>query len=107
MGRTIAQSTIRAAAGHHKTTASDAPHQAHAGAAAHMDASHSRAGHGHAGHDHGAMIADFRLRFWISAVLTIPVLALSPMIQGFLGLQGALAFRGADYVLFALSAAIF
>jgi Cu2+-exporting ATPase len=74
---------------------------------AQMDASHSRGGHGHAGHDHGAMVADFRLRFWISAVLTIPVLALSPMIQGFLGLQGALAFPGADYVLFALSAAIF
>jgi hypothetical protein len=72
-----------------------------------MDASHSRGGHGHAGHDHEAMIADFRLRFWISAVLTIPVLALSPMIQGLLGLQGALAFPEADYVLFALSAAIF
>jgi Cu2+-exporting ATPase len=40
---------------------------------------HSHAGHG--GHDHGAMVADFRRRFWISLIITIPVLALSPLVQ--------------------------
>ena len=45
---------------------------------AHMN--HSQDMHGHAGHDHSAMVADFRLRFWISLALTVPVLALSPMI---------------------------
>jgi Cu2+-exporting ATPase len=60
--------------------------------------------HSHAGHDHGAMMADFRRRFWISMVLTVPVLALSPMIQRFLGSDRALAFPGSNYVLFTLSA---
>ena len=31
------------------------------------------------------MVADFRRRFWVSAVLTIPVLALARHIQGWLG----------------------
>nr|CCD31965.1 Copper-translocating P-type ATPase [Methylocystis sp. SC2] len=67
---------------------------------------HRQASTGHAGH-HASMVADFRLRFWISAMLTIPVLALSPMIQGALGVERTLAFPGSGYVLFVLSAAIF
>jgi Cu2+-exporting ATPase len=64
-------------------------------------------GHGHAGHDHAAMVADLRHRFWISLVLTVPVLALSPLIQGLLGLQRTLTFPGDSYVLFGLSAIVF
>jgi len=64
-------------------------------------------GSSHAGHDHSAMVTDFRRRFWISVILTVPVLALSPMIQEFLGLVEALAFPGSGYVLFALSATVF
>jgi uncharacterized membrane protein len=64
-------------------------------------------GHGHAGHDHEAMIADFQRRFWVSLVLTVPVLALSPAIQSMLGLQQVLAFPGHSYVLLALSAVVF
>jgi len=85
-------------------------HQAHT----HAHGQHAEHGHetvhshgGHAGHDHGAMVADFRRRFWISLVLTVPVLALSPLIQRFLGLRQTLAFPGSDYVLFALSAVVF
>ena len=59
------------------------------------------------GDHHAHMVADFRRRFWVSLALTIPVLALSPMIQGFLGLGQALRFGGDLYVLFALSSAIF
>jgi Cu2+-exporting ATPase len=62
---------------------------------------------GHGGHDHEAMIADFRRRFWVSLVLTVPVLLLSPLIQELLGLEEALAFPGANYVLFALSSGVF
>ena len=41
-------------------------------------------------HDHQAhMAADFRKRFWISLVLTLPILALSPMLQTLVGLRGA------------------
>src|SRR6516165_10787460 len=62
-------------------------------------------GRGHAGHDHRAMIADFRRRFWVSLILTVPVLALSPLIQNLFGLQ--LRFPGDSYVLFGLSAIVF
>lgn len=65
---------------------------------------HDQGGHGH--HDHHAMmIEDFKKRFWISLSLTIPVLALSHMIQQWLGFS--LAFKGDHYVLFALSSTIF
>ena len=61
-------------------------------------------GSGHAGgHDHGAMVADFRWRFWVALVLTPPVLLLSPMIRDWLGLAETLTFPGDDFVLFALS----
>ena len=81
--------------------------------ARHAPGHHRHAGHGagdhggHAGHDHAAMVADFRRRFWISLTLTVPVLALSPMIQGILGLRERLAFPGSDYVLFGLSAMVY
>lgn len=62
--------------------------------------------HGMAGHDHHAMmIADFRTRFWISLVLTVPVLVLSPMVQEFLGLS--ISFPGSHYLLFALSSVVY
>lgn len=60
---------------------------------------------GHAGHDHGAMIADFRKRFYVVLAFTLPILALSPMIQHWLHLQ--IGFTGDRYVLFALSTAVF
>ncbi len=53
------------------------------------------------------MIADFRRRFWVALLLTPPVLALSPMIQEFLGLREVLAFRGSDYLLLTLSSIVF
>ncbi|MCL5038153.1 MAG: copper-translocating P-type ATPase [Chloroflexi bacterium] len=69
-----------------------------------MDGGH--AGHGH--HDHHAgMVADFRKRFWISLALTVPILALSPMIQQFLGLGESLRFAGDSYLLFSFSSIVF
>ena len=64
-------------------------------------------GLGHAAHRHAAMAADFRRRFWVSMILTVPVLALSPLIQGLLGLSATLAFRGDAYVLLGFSALIY
>lgn len=67
-----------------------------------------RAKAGHVSHsNHGAMVQDFKKRFWISLLLTVPVLFLSPMIREFLHLEDALAFRGDIYVLFLLSSLIF
>ena len=62
--------------------------------------------HDHSAH-HGHMIEDFRKRFWISLIVTIPILILSPMIQHFLGLKETLRFTGDSYVLFALSSFVF
>ncbi len=58
---------------------------------------------GHGGHDHAAMVADFRRRFWVTLVLTPPVLLLSPMIRHWLGLTEILSFPGDGLLLFALS----
>ncbi|WP_308400517.1 heavy metal translocating P-type ATPase [Agrobacterium tumefaciens] len=49
------------------------------------------------------MVADYRRRFWITLVLTPPVLLLSPMIQHWFGIADAMAFPGDRYVLFVLS----
>ncbi|MDX2224579.1 MAG: heavy metal translocating P-type ATPase, partial [Rhodospirillaceae bacterium] len=53
------------------------------------------------------MVADYRRRFWISAVLTVPVLALSPMIQTMLGLGQSWRFSGDGLVLFAAASVIY
>ena len=56
---------------------------------------------------HVHMAADFRKRFWISLVLTLPILALSPMLQKLVGLREAIHFPGDIYVLFGFSSAVF
>ncbi|WP_339607246.1 copper-translocating P-type ATPase [uncultured Roseivirga sp.] len=61
--------------------------------------------HSHAGHDHGSMIEDFKRRFYICLLISIPVLVLSPMIQGFFGFE--FTFIGASYVSATLSSFIF
>ena len=71
---------------------------------------HTAHGHdttrGHMGHDHHRMmIEDFKRRFRISLILTLPVLLLSPMIQHWLNIEWT--FRGSEYVLFTLSSAIY
>jgi len=53
------------------------------------------------------MVADFRKRFWISVLLTIPVLVLSPMIQHVLGLGERWRFTGDAYILTVLSSVIY
>ncbi|WP_312651918.1 copper-translocating P-type ATPase [Proteiniclasticum sp.] len=60
----------------------------------------------HDHHDHHAMmVEDFRRRFFVSLILTIPILALSPMIQMFLGVDWR--FAGDSYLLFGLSTVLF
>jgi len=53
------------------------------------------------------MVADFRRRFWVSMVLSVPVLLLARHIRGWLGLQDALAFPGDSVVQFVLASGIF
>ncbi len=69
---------------------------------------HQHAGnHSHLRHreHHKMMIQDFKKRFWISLVLSIPILFISPMIQAFLGYR--FSFTGSGYVLFVLSTIIY
>ncbi|WP_373892953.1 heavy metal translocating P-type ATPase [Virgibacillus sp. CBA3643] len=67
---------------------------------------HDHGGHGgHGHHDHGDMIGDFKKRFYISLIITIPILALSPMIQDFIGVDWR--FTGDMFILFALSTVVF
>src|SRR6056297_3181159 len=51
------------------------------------------------------MVQDFKQRFIISTVITIPILVLSPLIQQFLGIT--LVFTGSDFLLWGLSSFIF
>ena len=60
--------------------------------------------HDHTDH-HAMMVVDFRRRFFYSVILMIPILALSPMIQMFLGVDWR--FPGDSYLLFGLSTIIF
>ncbi len=89
----------------------DMASHAHHGRAAHQDAHPREDAHTgrneHGGHDQAAMIADYRRRFWVSLALTLPILALSPLIQSVLGLEGDLAFPGDDLVLLGLSSVVF
>jgi len=57
-------------------------------------------------HIHNGMIEDYKRRFWISLILTIPILFLSPLIQEVFGL-GFLRFTGDNYVLFILSSIVY
>ena len=62
--------------------------------------------HGHEGHDHHAMmIDDFKKRFYVVLILTIPIMLLSEMIQHWLNIH--ISFTGSKYVLLALSSIVF
>lgn len=78
-------------------------HEQHNGQT-HKESNHS--GHGHEGHDHHAMmIRDFRKRFWVSTIISIPILVFSPMIQNFLGYEWLLP--GNKYILLVLSTFVY
>jgi Cu2+-exporting ATPase len=61
----------------------------------------------HAAHDHGAMVADYRRRFWVSLALTVPVLALSPGLWGLFGFAPPVYFPGDRYALLAGASAVY
>jgi Cu2+-exporting ATPase len=71
--------------------------------------SHQKGKHGMKGHDHSMhhmhMIQDFKKRFWISLVITLPIVVLAPMIQGLLGYE--FRFEGDRYLQFTLSSVVF
>jgi len=61
-------------------------------------------------HDHHfqhEMIEDFKRRFWICCILTVPVFLLSPMIHHFFNIHEVIRFSGDLFLLFSLSTVIF
>ncbi|WP_416143692.1 heavy metal translocating P-type ATPase [Planococcus koreensis] len=80
------------------------PHSEPASHPEKMPPEHGNNGH-HAHQGHGDMVEDFKKRFYISLILTIPILALSPMIQHFMGVDWR--FDNDLYILFALSSVVF
>ena len=62
----------------------------------HAHEDHEHGGHDHSEHDHHSPAA-FRNRFWLSLVLTLPILYLSEDIQSWFGYE-AITFPGAEWV---------
>ncbi len=62
--------------------------------------------HDHQSH-HAHMARDFNIRFAVSTLLTIPILALSPMFKGLVGLEDVLRFPGEMYALLAIATVVF
>ncbi len=62
---------------------------------------------GHHGRHEGHSVEGFRKRFWLSLLLTVPVIVLSPMLQMWAGLGEALRFPGDTYLLFVFSSLVF
>ncbi|MEX2464049.1 MAG: copper-translocating P-type ATPase, partial [Balneolaceae bacterium] len=75
----------------------------------HDHGDHDHNGHNHEGHSHHdhhkMMVEDFKFRFWWVLALTIPILALSPMIQEFMGVDWR--FTGDTWLLAALSTVVY
>ena len=62
--------------------------------------------HNHNGHDHHAhMVTDFRNKFFIILIFTIPIVLLSPMIQNFIGVDWQ--FTGDSYIVAALATFVY
>ncbi|MBN1693849.1 cadmium-translocating P-type ATPase [candidate division WOR-3 bacterium] len=68
---------------------------------------HEEMKHGHHDHTehHKHMVQDFKKRFFVSIIVTIPILLLSPLIQDFLNYT--LVFSGDKYLMFVLSSFVF
>lgn len=81
-----------------------APHSSHHSHTDHNTEDHQSHGTDHAGHE--GMITDFKKRLLVSALLSVPILALSPLLQRFIGIE-FVAFEGQIYVVALLASIIF
>jgi len=72
----------------------------------HIEHKSEQHNHSHGNH-HAHMVADFKKRFWISIIATVPILFLSPMLQEIFGISSQFKFEGSQYLLFAIASFIF
>ena len=94
---------------HHHQHEHKTNHSGHKNSSHDAESHHSGLGHGshdHTSH-HAMMIKDFRKRFWISLIITFPILLLSPMIQDIMGYSLVVLPTFDKYILFALSSVVF
>ncbi|MEX0812976.1 MAG: copper-translocating P-type ATPase [Chitinophagales bacterium] len=93
----------------HKDHDKDHSHHEHDGEESSNHQHNNKSSHQHDHHDHhdhhAHMIEDFKKRFWVSLLITLPIVVLAPMIQELLGYE--LRFQGDRYVQFALSTIVF
>lgn len=82
-------------------------------ASTYVDEEHDHAGHDHEGHDHeghdkhaGHSVAMFRDKFWLSLILTVPVVIWSDHIQELLG-YSAPSFPGSQWIEPVLGSVVF
>lgn len=77
----------------------------------HEQKGNGRQMHDHQEHDHQEhhrhMAADFRRRFWVTLVLSLPVVGLAPIIWSFLGIPDTWHFKGQSYIQFAAALVVF
>ena len=59
------------------------------------------------GSHHAHMVADFRRRFWVSLLLSVPILALAPLIQETLGVEDSWQFRGDSFIQWGFATAVY
>lgn len=71
----------------------------------HSTETHEHGDHGGGHAHHAGMIEEFKRKFYVVLVLTIPIMALSPMIQHWLNVDWS--FPGSNYVLLVLSSVVF
>lgn len=80
-------------------------HDEHTGHSNHDHGGHDEHSHHNHREHHKMMVEDFKFRFWWVLALTLPILALSPMIQEFLDVNWS--FTGDSWILAALSTIVY
>lgn len=90
----------------HKEDHKHPEHETHSHHGSHNHDGHDdHSNHGHGDHDHGDMVTEFRNKFFVILVITIPIMLLSPMIQDFMGVDWK--FTGDIYIVAALSTFVY
>ncbi len=90
----------------HHATAAHGQAEGHETTGGGKETAHRSAGKAeHSNHAH--MVTDYRRRLWVSLIITVPVLVLSPGVRSLFGSRDAALFNGEEYIVFALSTVIF
>src|SRR5690554_2114642 len=89
----------------HGTNALGAPEQGDHDHGTHDHEAHDHGAHDHGAHDHGAHAGQFKQKFWISLIISIPILLLSTFMGIELPFQ--FSFPGSDWVVVILSTILF